>query len=445
MKKIKIYAIVIAWSLCVLPGYSQERTLSLEDCIHYAVEHNISIQQLKIQKENAEVDLNTAKMNRLPNLNAQLGQNWDVGFTQIRSGLYENRSQSNSNFSITGSIPLFTGFRITNELARQQLELQAAVQNLEKAQENLALNVTSLFLQVLFNKEILKINEIQLALSQSQVERTQVLVTEGKVPASQLYNIEAQVANDQVTLIQTENNLKMALLDLAQSLELEYTDYFDIYAPEMSVEEYTASLQVPAIIFDNALQIKPVIRELELRVESSKKALKVARSGYYPNLNISFGYNTNYFYLYDDMIQNASFSNQLKNNAREYVGLSLSIPIFNRFSTRNQVRNTLFNIKNQQLILENTKKTLYKEIETAYLNAVAAQEQYHASGLAVKATSKSFQYTKELYETGKLSVFEFNEAKMRLIKSRSEKVQAKYDYIFRAKILDFYNGIPIRL
>jgi outer membrane protein len=160
---------------------------------------------------------------------------------------------------------------------------------------------------------------------------------------------------------------------------------------------------------------------------------------------MSLGYGTNYYHLYNTEYLNRTLSEQLKNNAGEYIGLNLSIPIFNRFSVRNQVKCARVNIENQQLILENTKKTLFKEIQTAYLNAVAAQEKYRASGQAIKATSESFNYAKERYETGKSTVFEFNEAKNRLVRSQSEEVQAKYDYIFRTKILDFYNGIPIKL
>jgi outer membrane protein len=356
-------------------------------------------------------------------------------------------------------MPLFTGFRIPNEIAKNQLELKVAVENLEKAKENLALNVASLFLQVLFNKEILKISEEQLTLSRTQIERTRILVDEGKVPVSQLYDIEAQVANDRVSVIQADNNLKLALLDLTQSLELQQNTGFDVFAPEVGnvVEEYMSSVQPPHIIFNNAIHIKPVIKEQEYRVASAEKTLKIAESGYLPSLNLNLGYGTGYFYLYDlqttidpltqlpIQATNTPFSEQFKNNGREYIGLSLNIPIFNRFSVRNQVRSARLNIDNQQLTLENTKKTLYKEIETAYLNATAAQEKYKASAMAVKATSESFQYAQDRYETGKSSVFEFNEAKTKLVKSQSEQIQAKYDYIFRTKILDFYNGVPIKL
>lgn len=444
----RISGLFILVFLCTCPILSAQNKLwSLEDCIYYAIDHNITIKQLVLQKNSAEVDLNTAQMSRLPNLNASGGQNWNFGRTQVQSGLYENISQSNTNFSIGSSIPVFTGFRIPNEIARNKLELEASVQNLEKAKEDLALNVASLFLQVLFNKELLKINQDQLALSQSQIERTRALTDAGRVPQSQLFDIEAQVANDKVSVIQADNNLRLALLDLAQSLELEQSAGFDIITPNFGdvVTEYMNNVQPPQTVFDNAVQIKPVIKVQELRVQSAEKTLAIAKSSYFPTISFSMGYGTNYFYLYNKDFQNRSFSDQMKNNAGESIGLNLNIPIFNRFSVRNQVRNARLNIENQQLAFENTKKSLYKEIETAYLNAISAQEKYKASQEAIKATSESFNYARERYETGKSTVFEFNEARTRFIRSQSEEVQAKYDFIFRTKILDFYNGIPIKL
>jgi outer membrane protein len=433
--------------MSVYSVYGQGKLWTLEACIGYAIEHNISIQQLEIQKTSAEIDLHTSRMSRLPDLNAGISQNWNFGRTQIQSGLYENQTQSNTSLSIGTSIPLFSGFRISNEIAKNRLELQAAVQNLEKAKESLALNVASLFLQALFNREIMKINEEQLALSQLQVDRTKILVDQGKVPVSQLYDIEAQVANEQLVLVQAKNNLKLSLLDLAQNLELEQTANFDIQA-EMGdnvVEEYMENIFSPDDIFGYAVQNKPIIKEQEYRLESAVRSVKIVKAGYYPSLSLGLGFGTNYFYLYRSGLINSPFSDQIRNNAGEYINLNLNIPIFNRLSTRNRVRSAKLNIENQQLILNNTKKTLYKEIETAYLNAVSAQEKYHASQLAVKATSEAFQYAKERYETGKSSVFEFNEAKTKLVKSQSEEVQAKYDYIFRMKILDFYRGTPIKL
>jgi outer membrane protein len=443
----KQFVIVLLACLCSLPLSAQTKRWTLEECIRYAVEHNITIKKMEIQKNVAEVDLNTAQMSRLPDLSAGIGQNWSFGRTPTETGLYEVKNQSNSSLSIGSSVPIFTGFRIPNEIARNKLELQAATENLAKAKEDLSLNVASLFLQAMFNKELLKINQNQMELSESQVKRTEILVDAGKVPPSQLYDIKAQVANDKVSVIQAENNLNLALLDLRQSLELERSTEFDIFVPEMNdvVAENMSSVQPVNVVFDNALQVKPVIKAQEYMVESAEKTLKIAQSGYLPTLNLRFEYGTDYFYLYDKNYQNRSFSGQFKNNAGERIGLSLSIPIFNRFSVRNQVRNARFNIENQQLTLESVKKDLYKEIQTAYLNAVAAQEKYKASQEAVVSTSESFKYAQERYEIGKSSVFEFNESKTKLVRSQLEEAQAKYDYIFRAKILDFYNGIPIKL
>jgi len=460
MKTKRIKSLFILLFLCAYSLISaQSKQWSLEDCIQYAIDHNISIKQLVIQTKVADVNLNTSKMSRLPDLNASGGQSWNFGRTPTASGLYGNTKQSNTGLSVGSSIPLFTGFRIPNEIARDKLDLETSVQNLEKAKEDLALNVASLFLQVLFNKELLKVNQEQLGLSRAQIERTQALVDAGKVPLSQLYDIQAQAANDNVSVVQSETDLKTAMLDLMQSLELQQSDEFDIVAPSTDdlVVKYMNSVQPTQTVFDNAVRIKPVIKAQELQVQSAEKTLAIAKSGYYPTLSLNMSMSTSYYYLYGKnytvdpvtgesiLLTNESFSSQINNKMNEYIGLSLSIPIFNRFSVRNQVKNARFNIENQQLILENAKKSLYKEIETAYLNAVSSQEKYKAAQEAIKSTSESFNYAKERYETGKSTVFEFNDARSKYIQSQSQEIQAKYDFIFRTKILDFYNGVPIKL
>jgi len=467
MKTKRIKSLFILLFLCAYSLISaQSKQWSLEDCIQYAIDHNITIKQLVIQTKVAEVNLNTSKMSRLPDLNAGGGETWSFGRVQLQNGTYQDKtqsmktlSQSTTNLSVSSSIPLFTGFRIPNEIARDKLDLETSLQNLEKAKDDMALNVASLFLQVLFNKELLKINQEQLALSQAQIERTHTLVDAGKAPLSQLYDIQAQAANDKVSVVQAQTNLRTAMLDLTQSLELQQSEDFDIVAPAVDdgITEYAGSVQPPRTVFDNAVRIKPAIKAQELQVQSAEKTLAIAKSGYYPTLSLSMGIGTSYYYLYGKnyttdpisdkpvLLTNESFSSQINNKKNEYIGLSLSIPIFNRFSVRNQVKNARFNIENQQLILENTKKSLYKEIETAYLNAISSQEKYKAAQEAIKSTSESFNYAKERYETGKSTVFEFNDARSKYIQSQSQEIQAKYDFIFRTKILDFYNGVPIKL
>jgi outer membrane protein len=439
--------------------YAQEpKKWTLEECIQYAVAHNIDIKKMALQKENAEVELNTAKMSRLPNLNAGVGQRWNFGRSNnTLSGVYENQTISNSNVYVSSNTPLFTGFKIQNQIEQNKLQLVALTHNLEKAKEDLSLNVASLFLQVLFNKELLKVNEEQLTLSQSQVKKTEMLVEVGKVPVSQLFDIKAQVAKDEVRVTESQNALQLSLLDLMQSLELERASAFDIAVPETRdvIEGNMNSISSPEDIYGYAVTSKPQIKAQESFVQSAEKVLKVAKSNYYPSLYLELGYGNSYFYNYSmegkvDPVslytwRNTSFANQIKNNGGEYIGLNLNIPIFNRFAVRNQVQSARLGIQDQQLTLENTKKNLYKEIQTAYSNAIAAQAKYSSSLRAVEASRESFKYAEERYEIGKSTVFEFNEAKTRLIQSLSEQIRAKYDYIFSAKILDFYNGMPITL
>ena len=235
---------------------------------------------------------------------------------------------------------------------------------------------------------------MQVALSNEQVVKTEALVKNGKVPLSQLYDMKAQLAKDEVSLTEARNNVKLALLDLTQSLELERDgENFDIVVPEIedAVEQYMGSILPPDNVYDHAVAFKPQIKEQEFLLESQKKMLKVARAGYYPKLNFGASYSNGYYhYSGDGEYTNLPFSDQLKNNGRKTIGFSLSIPLFNRFQVRNSVRSARINIRNRELMMENTKKVLYKEIQQAYYNATAAQEKYTASDKSVLASKEAF-------------------------------------------------------
>ena len=293
-----------------------------------------------------------------------------------------------------------------------------------------------------------KIAELQLALSQEQITKTEAMVKAGKVPLSQLYDIKAQAANDEVSLTEARNNVKLALLDLAQSLELERNGTeFDIVTPatDNAVNTYMSSIIPPDDIYQQAVTFKPQIKEQEYLLESMKKQLKVAQSYYYPKINFGASYSNGYYHYYTGDVEMPAFSDQLAQNGRKTIGFSLSIPLFNRFQVRNSVRQARIGIHNQELMMENTKKTLYKEIQQAYYNATAAQEKYLASDKSVQASEEAFKYAEDRYNAGKSTVFEFNEAKTKYAKSLAEQAQSKYEFIFRTKILDFYNGTPLKL
>ena len=450
MKQV-ISSIALASFLFCLPAGAQEapKQWSLEECIRYAIENNIDLKQKELERQNQEVTLHTSKYSWLPNLNASINENFGFGRSESKDGLIVDRNSANTSASIQLSMPIFDGFKIPNDIAARKLDLKASIETLNKAKEDLSINVASYYLQVLYNKEMLKIAELQVALSSEQVTKTEALYNAGKVPESQLYDMKAQLAKDEVTLTESRNNVKLALLDLTQALELERDgENFDVLEPETgdAVEQYMSSIIPPDQVYDYAVGVKPQVKEQEYLLESQKKMLKVAQAGYYPKLNFSAGYSNGYYHNFGDgEYNNAPFSDQLKNNGQKSIGFSLSIPIFNRFQVRNSVRSARIAIHNRELLMENTKKTLYKEIQQAYYNATAAQEKYVSSDKSVDASKIAFSYAEERYGAGKSTVFEYSEAKTKYAQSLAEPTQSKYNFIFRAKILDFYNGTPITL
>lgn len=449
MKRIILYSITFfASSVFALQTEAQEagKQWTLEECIQYAIDHNIDLKQKEQVHASKEVDLNTSKNSWLPNLNASLGQNFDFGRSPSKDGIIVDQNSANSSFNIQTSMPLFTGLRIYNEIQMRKLDVKAATENLNKAKDDLTIGVTSYYVQVLYNKEILRVADLQVELSKDQINKTEAMVNAGKVPLSQLYDIKAQLAKDEVTQTDARNNVNLALLDLAQALEMEASGQsLNIADPIGSnpVALYMSSILPPDDIYLHAITFKPQIKEQEYLLESNKKALKVAKAAYFPQLSLNAFYSNGYYHY--NQGTNISFSDQLKQNERKNIGFSLSIPLFNRLTTRNAVRSTRIAIINQELMVENTKKTLYKEIQQAYYNAVAAQEKYNASEKSVIATQEAFKYAEERYNAGKSTVFEFNDAKTKYAQSLAEQAQAKYDYVLRTKILDFYNGTPIKL
>lgn len=442
-------------TIALLAGMSASRAQepakrwNLEECIQYAIEHNIGLKQKDQERASREVALRTSRFSWLPSVNGSVGQSFQFGRSTTKSGVIVDQNAANSTLNITLDMPIFDGLRIPNDIAARKLDLKASIESLNKAKEDLAINVASYYLQVLYNKELLEVARLQVDLDKEQVVKTEAMVNAGKVPLSQLYDIKAQLANDEVTLTEYANNVNLALLDLAQSLELERSEAFDIEEPliEDVVAENMGSILPPDHIYDNAVTFKPQIKEQRYLLESQRKMLRVARADYYPKLNFGASYSNGYYHSSTggEFIDTRSFGEQLRQNGQKIVGFSLSIPLFNRFQVRDNVRSARINILNQELQMENTKKSLYKEIQQAYSNATASQKKYQAAGKSVIASKEAFDYARRRYEAGKSTVFEFNEAKTKYAQSLAEQAQAKFDYIFRVKILDFYNGTPIRL
>ena len=421
------------------PIFAQE-VWSLRQCIDYAIEHNIDIRKTANAVEESQIDVNTSKWARLPNLNGSADQNWGWGRTKSPdSNSYTNRNNANTGFSLGNSIPLFTGFEISNQYALSKLNFKAAVEDLNKAKQDIAINVASAYLQALLNLELHKVAVSQSALSKEQFARIEKLLSVGKASPAELAEAKARVAQDEMNVVQSDNNYKLTLLDLSQLLELPSPEKLKLVSPE---EELTLSpLTPPDDIYTEALAQRPEIKAAELRVSGADKSIKIAQSSFYPQLSLNAGIGSSYYTVNGKAPY--SFGKQLNDNLNQSVGFSLNIPIFNRFATRNKVRAAKIQKLNKELQLDNTKKVLYKEIQQAWYKAVAAESKYNSSEIAVKANEESFHLMSEKFANGKATSVEYNEAKLNLTKALSDKIQSKYDYLFRSKILDFYKGKAI--
>ena len=417
---------------------------TLRECIDYAIEHNINIQQQKLVIENSEVNLNTSRNSRLPNLNAGASQNVNFGRSpSMATGIYEDNKSSSTGFSLSSSVPVFNGMRITNSIKSDELDLMAATEGLNKAKDDISLNIALYYMEALFKKEILKVRKEQSELTAKQVERTSAMVEAGSVPHSQLLDIKAQFANDELAVITATNDLSLSLLNLMQLLNLMDAENFDITEPDVNVDIQNHIISPSTRIYETAVGIRPHVREAQYRLESSETGIKIAQSYYYPSISLGFSYNNGFNHIFDNNVTNIDVSTQLKNNQREAIGLNLNIPIFNRMQTRNQVQSARINMMNRDLELQNVKLALQKEIQQAYLSATTAQTKYSATENVLAASQESFTSVEERYELGKATVLELVEAQTKLSSSRSEQLQAKYEFLFRKKILDLYEGKEI--
>lgn len=413
---------------------AQNKKWSLEECIDYAVRHNLEVRQGQNQVEKLKVERSTLKNSFLPDLNAGTSQKFDFGRSLNRSNTYEDNNTQSSSFSVNTEVPLFTGFRRSASVVRNKFDLLSAEAHKERIENDLSLNVTSCYFQVLLNKEILHIAKEQIKLTKEQESKTILLIENGKAPQSQLYDVRAQLADDELTATEANNSLRMSVLELMQLMELKGEETFDIDSLNKGLLP-TDSL-LPEDIFASAVSCMPQIRQAYYSLQSNRKAVKVAQSGYYPTLAFGAGISSGYYHSEGSL--NPSFSQQFENNMQKSIYLSLSIPIFDRFSTRNQVRSARIDENNARLSLENEKKTLYKEIEKAYTDALSAWEKLQSTAKAVAANREAHRYALEKYAAGKSAVYEYNEIKMKLADALSKQSQAKYTYLLKEKVLAFY-------
>ncbi|MDD3877225.1 MAG: TolC family protein [Bacteroidales bacterium] len=471
MKKILLTFFVVmlhAFSL-----FSQE-IWSLSDCIKYAFDNNIQIQQQKLNSVMANHDLWQSRAALLPSINASASHAYNFGKT---IDMYTNdfataRVQSN-NFYISSSMTIFNGFQLLNTVKQKMIEQEAAAYDIEKIQNDIALAIATAYLQVLFSYEYLEIKTNQLEISKQQVRQTQMLVDAGTLPMASLYSIEAQSASEELQYVNAENQLNMAYLSLAQLLDLPSVQGITISRPEIDITTMTVPAYTPEFIYNTALQIQPEILSAELKLNSAQRGLSIARAYTLPNLSLRGSYGTGYsgasrevkdFIItgqtpigvtqslevvygpvFEYITEVQPFKDQISDNLNSSIGLYLSIPIFNNLQARTAINKSRILIENSRLNLQSVKNQLNKNIQQASADAVSAFNRYLASEKAVKSFEESFNYMQERFNLGMLNTIDYNDAKTKLDNAKGELLQAKYEYIFRVKILDFYMGKPISL
>ena len=412
---------------------------SLRQCIDYAVEHNIQVKQREVSRMQRELDVNTAKNSRLPDLSASASESFSFGRGLTAQNTYSNTNTSSTSFNLSSSVPLFTGYRIPRTLEMQKLNLEAATADLEKAKNDIRMQVAQAYVQILYNLELCEVANRQIEIDSMHVHRLTEMMKNGKASGTEVAQQEASLAQSRLTATQADNDYRLSLLSLTQLLELPSPEGFTI-SREVNQELWNEvhTLPSPDVIYQEALIIKPEIQAEQSRLASSAKNIDIAKSAKLPSLSLSGGLGTNYYKT--SGLPGDKFFKQLNNNFSQFLGLSLNVPIFNRFETRNNIKNAQLNQYNQQLQLDNVKKNLYKEIQQAYYNAVTSEAKYQSSEQAKRSQEEAFRLMSAKYEYGKANITEFNEAKNNLMKAESDLVRAKYEYLYQNALIDFYRG-----
>ena len=453
---------------------------SLEDCITYAMENNIQIKQTVLNTEYNDNLLKQSRLGQIPNLNGSANYtfSWGRALDQTTYQFTEDQQINSISLGVSSSVNLFNGLRVRNTILQNELNLMASYEDVEKVKNDISLNIAAAYLSILFNRELLAVTESQLEITGQQVERPRKLVDAGKLAEGSFLEIQAQYASEELNLVNADNQLMISLLNLQQTLDLPIDTAFDVIIPELADPDENPMVVSAIQVYLIAEQEMPQIRSAELTMESSEKGLKIAEGGRYPQLYLSGNFNSGYsdirekvvgqqtaqspiigntqpdgsgnpIYLYPPQqppIYGAyPFFEQMRDNTSAGVGLGLSIPIFNGWQVNTSIANARIQLESSQLELQSRKLTLYASINQAYADALAALKKFKATEQALVSMQESFKYTEKKFEVGLVNTVDYNTSKNQLTATQSDLLQAKYDFIFRIKILNFYRGEPITL
>jgi len=441
-----------------ISAFAQDKKWSLEECVNYALENNISIKQTELDTKTADQDLISAKGNFLPDLSGSASQNWNFGSFIGQDGNRVSRDSRGNSFGLNTGVILFNGFRNTSIYKQAQLGIESSILNLNILKDNISVNVVNQYLNILLNKENLKVAQEQVEITEKQVTQVTELVDSGVRPRADLLDVNAQLASDNEKLTNVENSLDLAKLALAQLLQIS-NDGFDVEEIELTLPEVLMEHKNSNDIYDYALQNRPEIKKAELDIQNSKLAIDIAKSAYYPTLSFGAGLGTSYqhFQGQEDLrvvfpdpsdpanfeIVPNGFGQQLEDNLGYNLGFRLDIPIFNRMQTKVSVNKAKINNEQIAYSLDQAKQDLRSTIEQAYVDARAAFKQFESSRVSLEAQEESFKNAQESYNSGVMNSFEFEQVRNRFVNAEANLINAKYNFVFTTKVLDFYLGKPL--
>ena len=439
----------------LLPGYPQSRKWTLEECVQYAIDHNITIRQQEINTLYNKNQLRQTRIGQLPSLNGNTNYSYQRGRALDQSTYSFTQKVNYVGLNLNSSLTLFNGLQTRNTLKQQKYILEASLQDLQKAKNDISLNVALAYLQILLDKELLEVAENQLEVTQQQIERTKELVAAGSLARGSLYEIEAQAASEEVQLINARNALDIAYLDMTQLLELDSTEGFEIIVPEINIPDSGYVIPPVNLVYSDALNLMPEVKSAELGVKRSEMDLLIAKGARMPRLSLSGSFNT---YFSDNLKKvlgvdpvtgviygNYPFGEQFKDNQTWGITLGLTIPIFNGWQVKTGVDNARLYLDNAKYQYDFTSKQLYKEIQQAYADAGGALKRYLASQRTVASALESFRYNEEKFNVGLINTVDYNASKNQLTQAQSDMLSAKYEFFFKVNVLEFYRGKPFKL
>ncbi len=427
----KKFILLCAAASCALSSTAQ--SMNLDQCIDYAIEHNLDVRGRRISAYQSELEVTEAKDRFLPNLSGYASQSFNFGRGLTSDNTYANRNTSSFSLGAQLSLPIFQGLRAIRQLKYSKTALSAAKESTEAAKDNVTLNVITQYLQALYTREMLVVAQQSLDVSRGELARRRELLEAGKIAELDIYEATAQVSSDELRVVNARNDSTIAMLDLAQLLNYPADAPFDIEP----LGENELPILSPETVYANALANNHTIRASRLSVDAAEQSVSVARSGYIPTLSFNAGLGSNYYKT--SGFNNESFSQQMRHNFSQSLGFSLSVPIFDGFTTRNSVRRAQAQRLSAALELDLARNQLYKSINQAYTQAVAAFKSRDAALVSVRSSEAAFNAMQVKYDNGRANATEYEKTKSDLNSARAQAVLAKYESILRTRILHFYN------